>query len=286
MYTAQNEQAIWPAAIAEHHPAAHEDVRGVAGRDALVDDVPVDARQVQRRDRAAELEQHDQPELGVKRGQIGTEQAPEHQVSFRSLLRSQVSSSRARMPSSSSVTISCGVIGDVGEPRVRARKRDRAQEPRRFLGRAADLVAVGREQLRERGAQPRVVDLRRWWPARPGRRREAEHREQLPDLADATLQHLDRGDELVAQRQLGIDPRDLGLVRGRIEHAGDRRGDQRLLVGKHAEQGPLRDAGGERDLRRRDLAPVHAQERQRRRDDARAPRIGRQRSRANHAVLI
>jgi hypothetical protein len=53
------------------------------------------------------------------------------------------------------------------------------------------------------GGRPLVEHRRCWWRRRLGWRREAEHREQLPDLADATLQQLDRRDELVAQPRSG-----------------------------------------------------------------------------------
>ncbi len=55
----------------------------VAPRDALVDDVGVQARQEQHGDGGRELQGHDQGEPPAVRREVGADQPQQHQVSFR-----------------------------------------------------------------------------------------------------------------------------------------------------------------------------------------------------------
>ena len=72
---------IWPSEIAEHDHAGRPDVGGVALGDAVVDDVGVQARQVQRRHRRDELEdQHAEQQPAILL-QIAEEEFAEHGVS-------------------------------------------------------------------------------------------------------------------------------------------------------------------------------------------------------------
>ncbi len=161
----------------------------------------------------------------------------------------------------------------VGEPRVRTREGERAQDPRRVVRVAAQLADVGREDRGDLRADAAVVVV--GLAALRRREREVEDGDQLPDLFDPVLEDLDDGDELIAQRQRAIDRRELGLGRLGIERRLDRRGDERVLVDEDAEQGALGDAGREGDLRGRHRGAVPPQERHRRGDDAGAASVGR-----------
>ena len=57
--TALTEQTTWSSGDAEHHGTGADDVAGVAGGHALVDDVGVQAGQVEHRHDADELQHHD-----------------------------------------------------------------------------------------------------------------------------------------------------------------------------------------------------------------------------------
>ena len=62
----------------EHDPAHREDVPGVTGGDAAIDDVAVDARQEQRRRGRQQLQDDDRRELPCIRLQVTSEQTPQH----------------------------------------------------------------------------------------------------------------------------------------------------------------------------------------------------------------
>ena len=64
----------------EHHAAQVNDVAGVALDHAVVDDLGVQARQVQRRERMHELQPDDKPNGAPVRARIGAQQPDQHDV--------------------------------------------------------------------------------------------------------------------------------------------------------------------------------------------------------------
>ncbi len=77
--TAAIEQHDLQQGDAEHDRAGVHDVCGVAGRDALVDDVGVQARQVERGDGADELQGDDHPQPGLVGLEVGADESDQHQ---------------------------------------------------------------------------------------------------------------------------------------------------------------------------------------------------------------
>ena len=70
-------------ADAEHERAVADDEAGVALGHALVDDLAVEAGQVERGDGADELEQHDEHDLARVGPQVAAEQSDQHAGAFR-----------------------------------------------------------------------------------------------------------------------------------------------------------------------------------------------------------
>ena len=66
----------------EHPPTRAEDVAGVPAGHALVDDVGVEARQIERRDRPHELQDEDERQLTAVGGQVGANDPQQHQGAF------------------------------------------------------------------------------------------------------------------------------------------------------------------------------------------------------------
>jgi hypothetical protein len=85
-----------------------------------------------------------------------------------------------------------------------------------------------------------------------------------------------RGDEPRPQVQRRVDRGDGVQREPRIERAGQRRDEQRVLVREDAEDGPLGDARGLRDLPGADIRTVLTQQGDRRGDQGRTPFLGRQ----------
>ena len=67
----------------EHDPTETDDVAGVALGDAVVDDVGVEARQVEHRDRRRELEDDDRRQPAAVRREVVPQESPEHHSSSR-----------------------------------------------------------------------------------------------------------------------------------------------------------------------------------------------------------
>src|SRR5579871_4743649 len=150
MYTAPNEQAIWPAAIASIIPprTRMNAVSPVATPLSMMCPLMLGSTATRWCRRAA----------AASPAPAGRETGPDRYGA--SARASGLLVARADAVQQQRHDLVRG-HRSVGEPRVRARERQRAQEPGRLLGRATDLVAVGLEQPGQRGAQPRVVHLRR-----------------------------------------------------------------------------------------------------------------------------
>ena len=259
----------------QHHGAGAHDVAGVAAGHAAVDDVGVQAGQVQRGHGADELQQHDERE----RPAVGREvllQDPDQHVSL------QAGGSGADATEQD--------VGDLGGGEHLLRlgagvphaEHQRAQQQRRLAGLDGELVAVRLEDLGEPVEQRtvRVEDeLRRPGrvlvrPGRLGHPHLAQRHHHRDDLLRARVHAL--GGDQHPLAQVG-DPRErrgqLGLPGGGVHGLGGRH-QQRGLVGEDPEDRALGDAGGLGDLLGGHAAAVLEQQRHDDVDDRAAAVVG------------
>ena len=203
------EQAICTTVTPEHPAAGAQDVAGVPGGDAAVDDVGVEAGQVQRGHRRHQLQQHHRVQRARGRAAGGCAAG----ASARRHLRSSAARPAARphrsragrsIPSRNSETISAGgrasAAGEPGmahAPGVSSRSRRAAS-----CGRAPQPVAVGLDQQGQGvGDHSGFLrgPVRRPAPARcaPATPAAADGVHQVGDPVDTLLQQQDGRDQPV-----------------------------------------------------------------------------------------
>ena len=162
----------------EHQAAGPPDVVGVAGDDALVDDVGVEGREVERAHHLHERERHHDRQQPAVAQQVGAEQSEQiHQRDVLSVVAAEPVEQQRH-----DLLRGQGLLGR--ERRVRAREREAAQQVRGLHGVAPERGAVGFEHGGERahvGGRPLVED--------------ADGGAELQHVGHAPAQDLDRGDE-------------------------------------------------------------------------------------------
>lgn len=167
--------------------------------------------------------------------------------------------------------VGCG--GRFGrDHRMGERESECAQHPRGVSGLDADVVGIGGEDLRQRRAvghrsSDLVVALG------------AEVRQQRPHVDDAPLDQLGGLDQLLLEREVGIDRPQRTLERSLVERGLEGGVEQFVLVGEDPEDRALGDACGTGDLFGGDRLTVLGEQGPDRVDDRGASLLGWQRRR-------
>ena len=246
-HTAATAHSAWSDRDGEHHRAALDDVGGVAEHDALVDDLGVEAGQVEHRQGAEELERDDGGDRALVRREVGADEPEEHQSTFVS------------RPSRTVVTISSAV-------RIRPSERW-GWLPEKVSSRVtwtscadrdAELVGVRGEQV---GHDPGGLLAGGGAWLRRGRRADhADRGHQREDPAEPVLEQGDQVGDEGPQRLVRVDAAQVLEEGLDVEGVVERRLDEVVLGLEDPEDRALRDAGGLGDLPGGDGAAVLEQQ--------------------------
>ena len=212
----------------------------------LIDDVAVDARQIQRRDRRRELQQHDRRELFLVRPQVRLQQRHNIYVSSSSRRANAVEQQRHDLVRRSAAARSCagGVPANASRAK-QARGLDPARSGSRRETARTTLASSGRSRASSSG--------------RSGDRRLASPGRALEIAARSARRGAARSPTAAISWSRSASERSIARVRARS--APDRTRDRSRhrsatsLSGNTRNSVPSATPGGERDLRRRDPRP-------------------------------
>ena len=245
----------------------------------LVDDVGVEARQVQRRDGADQLQHHHGQQRPPVRPQVAAQQSDQHEgapIEEGAGVRSGIDAC-VRSPSRNIETISSGGSGiGVDQARAAQRQRHEPQPTGRFGRRAAQLIAVRLEQHGEGVDHPGLGRADPPGALAVGQRvAGGEGVHEAGDPPAPLLHEPDGRDQPVGQRER---PRPPGSIASTSDDGSKALATtasiRSSLRREDAEDRALRDAGGLGDQPRAHVGAVFEDERQGGRDQRVASLLG------------